>query len=84
MRIPGQDNPPQPGPFQQDVKQLALRFHQLPKELSADAQPSDISHLAEKAGFAFSLGAARYRYDRFGLQRLKADAATTSLQGENK
>lgn len=77
-------DPPQPGPFQQDVKQLALRFHQLPKELSADAQPSDISHLAEKAGFAFSLGAARYRYDRFGLQRLKANAATTSLQGENK
>ncbi len=75
-------DPPQPGPFLQAVKHLALRFHQLPKELSPDAQPADIVLLAEQAGFVFSLGSARYRYDRFGLQRLKADAATPSIQGE--
>jgi len=77
-------DPPQSGPFKQGVKQLALRFHQLPKELSPDAQPADIVLLSGQAGFAFSLGAARYRYDRFGLQRLKAVAATTSIQGETK
>ena len=75
-------DPPQPGPFQQDVRQLALRFHQLPKDLSPDALPADIALLSVGAGFTFSLGPARYRYDRFGLQRLKSDAATTSTQGE--
>ncbi len=75
-------DPPQPGPFKQGVKQLALRFHHLPKELSPDAQPADIALLPGQAGFAFSLGSARYRYDRFGLQRLKANAVTTSTQGE--
>ena len=77
-------DPPQPGPFQQGVKQLALRFHQLPKELSPDAQPEDIALLTGQAGFSFSLGPARYRYDRFGLQRLKAGAATALTQGETR
>lgn len=64
-------NPPQPGPFQQDVLQLALRYHQLPKGLDPDTQPSHIQPLSDNAGFDFSLGSARYRYHRLGLERLK-------------
>ncbi|MDP3139939.1 MAG: CRISPR-associated helicase Cas3' [Burkholderiaceae bacterium] len=65
--------PPQPGPFQQDVKQLALRHHQIPKGVSPDALPMDISVLPEHSGFEFTLGEARYRYSRFGLERRQAD-----------
>lgn len=65
-------DPPQPGPFQQAVKQLALRHHQIPKGVSPDDLPTDIAVLPASAGFEFTLGAARYRYNRFGLERLKA------------
>ena len=65
-------DPPQSGPFQLEVKQLAMRFHQAPPELDKDAQATNISALAGQAGFEFSLGSARYRYDRFGLARLRA------------
>ncbi len=74
--------PPQPGPFNQDVKQLALRFHQVPKGLSPDEMPTDITALPEYAGFEFALGAARYRYNRFGLERLKITDTTQQTQGE--
>jgi CRISPR-associated endonuclease/helicase Cas3 len=77
-------DPPQPGPFLQDVKQLALRFHQIPAGVSLDAQPVDIVALPERAGFEFTLGATRYRYNRFGLEQLKANDASPPLktQGE--
>lgn len=75
-------DPPQPGPFKQDVKQLALRHHQLPEGVSPDAVPTDISALPDHAGFEFTLGAARFRYSRFGLERLKANQTTHKLQGE--
>ena len=65
-------DPPQPGPFQQAVKQLALRHHQIPEGVSPDALPVDIAVLPAGAGFEFTLGSARYRYNRFGLERLKA------------
>lgn len=65
--------PPQPGPFNQDVRQLALRFHQVPKDLSRDAVPANIAVLPNHAGFEFTLGCTRYRYDRFGLAQLKAN-----------
>jgi len=65
-------DPHQPGPFQQDVKQLALRHHQIPGSVSPDALPTDISVLPNSAGFEFTLGVARYCYNRFGLERLKA------------
>jgi CRISPR-associated endonuclease/helicase Cas3 len=74
--------PPQPGPFQQDVKQLALRHHQIPEGVSPDALPMAISVLPERAGFEFTLGKARYRYNRFGLERLKADEKNPPTQGE--
>lgn len=74
---------PQPGPFQQDVKQLALRHHQIPEGVSPDALPVDISVLPEGAGFEFTLGKARYRYNRFGLERLKVNDKNQPTQGGN-
>lgn len=76
--------PPQPGPFGQDVKQLALRHHQISRDASLDALPTDIAVLLEHAGFDFTLGATRYRYDRFGLERLKTDDSTKHSQGSPK
>jgi len=75
-------DPQQPGPFKQYVKQLALRFHQVPKGVSPDAEPTDIAALPDLAGFEFTLGATRYRYNRFGLERLKTNDATQQTQGE--
>lgn len=75
-------DPPQLGPFNQDVKQLALRFHQLPKGLSPDEVPTHITALPEHAGFEFALGATRYRYNRFGLERLKTTDTTQQTQGD--
>jgi CRISPR-associated endonuclease/helicase Cas3 len=75
-------DPPQPGPFQQDVKQLALRFHQVPAGVSPDAEPADIVALPDHAGFEFTLGVTRYRYNRFGLERLKTHDTTKQTQGE--
>ncbi len=75
-------DPPQPGPFKQDVKQLALRHHQIPAGVSPDALPTDIAALPDHAGFEFTLGATRFRYNRFGLERLKANDTTKQTQGE--
>lgn len=73
-------DPPMPGPFQQQVKQLALRHHQIPEGVSPDALPVDISVLPEGAGFEFTLGNARYRYNRFGLERLKVSAENQTTE----
>jgi CRISPR-associated endonuclease/helicase Cas3 len=73
-------DPPQPGPFQQDVKQLALRHHQIPEGVSPDALPVDIRVLPE-GGFEFTLGKARYCYYRFGLERLKVNDKNQPTQG---
>ena len=75
-------DPPQPSPFKQDVKQLALRHHQLPEGVSPDAVPTGIAALPDHAGFEFTLGAARFRYNRFGLERLTANDTTKQTQGE--
>lgn len=75
-------DPPQPGPFQQDVKQLTLRHHQIPEGVSPDSLPTDISVLPDSAGFEFTLGKARYRYNRLGLEHLKADDKNQPTQGE--
>lgn len=75
-------DPPQPGPFLQDVAQLALRFHQIPAGVSPDAQPANIVVLPDHTGFEFTLGTTRYRYNRFGLERLKANDPPEQTQGE--
>jgi CRISPR-associated endonuclease/helicase Cas3 len=74
--------PPQPGPFGQEVIQMALRFHQVPAGLSPDAQPTDIAVFPGRAGFEFALGPARYRYSRLGLERLKADDLPLATSGD--
>lgn len=61
---------PPDGPFGEPVRQLAIRHHQLPAGLDADALPSALEPLAS-GGFAFSLGTARYCYQRYGLIRMK-------------
>ena len=59
------------GPFGRAVKELALRHHQLPNGLPPDAQAEHLQPLPDGRGFDFTLGAARYRYSRLGLERLK-------------
>ena len=75
-------DPPQPGPFLQDVTQLALRHHQIPQGVSPDVLPTDIVALPDHAGLEFTLGATRYRYHRFGLERLKSNDTPNHTQGE--
>lgn len=70
----------QPGPFGKAVTELSLRFHQLPRDLPADAQACAIVALANEPGFEFSLGSARYRYSRLGLERIP-DRATWLATG---
>ena len=62
------------GPFGEPVQQLALRHHQVSPGLPPDVQPDDIQPLQESegAGFSFRFGDARYRYCRFGIERLRS------------
>ncbi|WP_244158547.1 CRISPR-associated helicase Cas3' [Caballeronia fortuita] len=66
-------DPPEPGPFGSDVHQIAIRFHMLPGGLDADAKPSSIVRC--DGGFEFALGAARYSYSRFGIERIGTRAS---------
>jgi CRISPR-associated endonuclease/helicase Cas3 len=56
-----------PGPFGVPLKELPLRHHLLPKDLSPDAEPSNISQAATTT--SFSLGNAKFRYTRLGLSK---------------
>jgi CRISPR-associated endonuclease/helicase Cas3 len=59
------------GPFGEPLKELPIRYHLLPKGLSPDAEPSDISQTA--TSITFHLGDAQFRYTRLGLEQLKDD-----------
>lgn len=59
------------GPFGVPVRQLPLRHYLAPCDLDPDAQPQKI-HEREGA-IEFALGAARYHYGRFGLEKLEED-----------
>jgi CRISPR-associated endonuclease/helicase Cas3 len=74
-------SPPQPGPFGQEVSQIALRFHQVPADLAPDVAPSEIVALPDAAGFEFGLGTARYRYSRVGHERLTKDQLDLRIAG---
>jgi CRISPR-associated endonuclease/helicase Cas3 len=63
-------DPPQPGPFKQLVTQLTIRHHLLPRDLASDAQVQYLQPLVDGTGFTFSLGSARFRYSRLGVERL--------------
>ena len=56
-----------PAPFGEPLKELPLRHHLVPKDLSPDAEPSNISQTATMT--SFSLGDAKFRYTRLGLSK---------------
>jgi CRISPR-associated endonuclease/helicase Cas3 len=58
-------------PFGELLKELPIRYHLLPKDLSPDTEPSDI--IKTETSITFRLGNAQYRYTRLGLERLKDD-----------
>lgn len=59
------------GPFGEPLCQLLMRHYLAPKGLDPDAQPQQVEQ--QDGVVEFTLGAARYRYGRFGLERLKED-----------
>ncbi len=56
------------GPFGTPLTVLAVRHHLLPAGLPPDTQPDALARNAD--GLSFTLGQTRYRYSRFGLERL--------------
>lgn len=56
-----------PGPFGKPIKELPIRYHLVPKDLSPDTEPSDISQTA--TSLTFRLGDAQFRYTRLGLTK---------------
>jgi CRISPR-associated endonuclease/helicase Cas3 len=72
-------DPPVAGPFGQPVRQISVRFHLLPPDLAPNVQPTNVVLLQiSGGGFEFTLGERRYRYSRFGLERLP-EAVTPNL-----
>ncbi|MDP3872858.1 MAG: CRISPR-associated helicase Cas3' [Methyloversatilis sp.] len=65
-------DPPLPGPFGNSVRELPIRHHLLPAGLALEVEPK--VEATEPGSFAFSLGEARYRYSRLGLERLSQAA----------
>lgn len=63
--------PPPPGPFGRLLRELPVRHYLLPQDLDPDAQPEDVVH--RDGTSEFTLGEARYRYSRLGLERLSVD-----------
>lgn len=64
-------DPPPPGPFGAQLREFPVRHFLLPTGLDPDAQPADVLH--RDGTTEFTLGAVRYRYSRFGLERLNDD-----------
>ncbi|MCL5669522.1 MAG: CRISPR-associated helicase Cas3' [Gammaproteobacteria bacterium] len=60
-----------PSPFGEPLKELPIRYHLLPKDLSPDTEPSDINQT--ETSLTFRLGNAQFRYTRLGLELLKDD-----------
>lgn len=75
-------DPPAPGPFGSPVAQIAVRFHQMPAGLSPDVGPTALAVMPGDTGFEFSLGPSRFRYSRFGLERLVVLTPASATTGE--
>ncbi|MDE3022328.1 MAG: CRISPR-associated helicase Cas3' [Pseudomonadota bacterium] len=56
------------GPFGEPIKDLPVRYHLLPSNLSPDAEPSYINQT--KTSLTFRLGDTQFRYTRLGLERI--------------
>lgn len=62
-------DPPLPGPFGVDVRQLTVRHHLIRHE---PGPPASASHpIVRAGGFEFDLGNTHFRYSRFGLERMQ-------------
>jgi CRISPR-associated endonuclease/helicase Cas3 len=61
--------PPPAGPFGEPLKQIPIRAHLLPNGLPLDTEPREI--VTSDGVTEFSLGEARYRYSRIGLERIE-------------
>ncbi|WP_298157269.1 CRISPR-associated helicase Cas3' [Ferrovum sp.] len=57
------------GPFGEPLKELPVRHHLLPGNLSPDTEPMVTSQT--ETSITFRLGDAQFRYTRLGLERLK-------------
>ncbi|ARO87745.1 CRISPR-associated helicase/endonuclease Cas3 [Nitrosospira lacus] len=57
-----------PSAFGVPIKELPVRHHLLPKDLSLDVLSSDINQT--KTSLTFRLGEARFSYSRLGLERM--------------
>jgi CRISPR-associated helicase, Cas3 family len=57
------------GPFGEPLKELPIRHHLLPGNLSPDTEPMVTSQT--ETSITFRLGDAQFRYTRLGLERLK-------------
>jgi CRISPR-associated endonuclease/helicase Cas3 len=66
-----QFDPILPGPFGAQLKQLPIRHFLLPNGLALDAQPDQIRQ--QNRIIEFTLGTARFRYSRLGVERLSDD-----------
>lgn len=57
-----------PSVFGEQIKEMPIRHHMLPGDLPLDVLPGEVSQT--KTSLTFSLGEARFRYSRFGLERV--------------
>ena len=64
-------DPAPTGPFGAPLRQLPMRHYLAPKDLDPDAQPQQVEQC--EGAVEFTLGTTRYRYGRFGLERLDED-----------
>jgi len=55
------------GPFGVALRQLPMQYYLAPKGLDPDAQPQQVETC--NGGVEFTLGADRYRYSRYGLEK---------------
>lgn len=70
--------PPQPGPFGLDVRNMPVRPSMWPKDLSPDTIPIFQKSLPN-GGFTFLLGKAIYQYSRLGLERSEEKSTGESI-----
>lgn len=62
--------------FGEPIKELPIRHHMLPRDLPLDVLPGEISQT--KTSLIFSLGEARFRYSRLGLERINENQSADS------
>ena len=64
------------GPFGLPLRELPIRHHLLPKDLSPDAEPSHVT--IDENRIVFRLGHTQFCYSRLGLERLPEESTITA------